>query len=150
MRRLSSLSLALLFLLPPVVTAGAQPPVDPGWTGTILVEVASGADATLLQLLSDSRLRQSLARLGNLSGRPQPAELLHWIISVDRTKALIEGRWFAEPTADDIYAAFSQVVEIDPVLISDGIAVTLFQSKQDARAYYMGLPEVWIGRTPPP
>lgn len=149
MRRLFSLSLSLLFLLPPIVTAGAQPPIDPGWTGTILVEIASGADATLLQLISDSRLQQSLDKLGNLTGRPQPAELLHWIVSVDRTKALIEGRWFAEPTADDVHAAFS-VVGIDPMIIADGIAVTIFQSKQDVRAYYMGLPEVWIGRTPPP
>jgi len=99
-------------------------PNDPGWQGTILIELLPSADPALGQALTDSRLRQSLSNLAPITGRPQPAELLHWLGSLDKRKVLVEARWYIEPTQELVANAFATALQIDPQIASVGMLIT--------------------------
>lgn len=126
----------------------AQPGIDPSWQGTILLELNS-ADPLLLEVTTGARIEQALSQLGWASGRPQPAERLHWIISMNRQKALVEGRWYQKPTQELVIAVYATSLQRDPGEIAAGLVVTVFDTKADARSYYEGTLSEWISRPLP-
>lgn len=142
------LVLLLLVFFNAASRAAAQPN-DPGWQGTILIEILPSADPMLDQALTDSRLRQSLINLAPLTGRPQPAELLHWIVSLNARKAILEARWYGEITSTGLTNAFAAALQIDPQIADEGMLITIFTNKDDARAYFDATITEWLPRVPP-
>lgn len=126
----------------------AQPGIDPSWQGIVLLELNSG-DPLLMEITTGSRIEQALSQLGWASGRPQPAERLHWIISVNRQKALVEGRWYQKPTQEMVIAVYATSLQRDSAEIAAGLVVTIFDTKEDARSYYEGTLNEWISRPLP-
>ncbi|HRE48811.1 MAG TPA: hypothetical protein PLD47_13880 [Aggregatilineales bacterium] len=101
-----------------------------------MIALSPDADPALRTALTESKITQAFSQLAPVAGRPQPTEILHFLIALDGDKALLEARWFSVPADTDVIAVVAESLGIDPLIVQSGMTVTIFSDKTTARAYF--------------
>ncbi len=120
MRRLLLALLALTFTLS---TMPAEAQVMP-WRGFVLVEISPSITERLSNDM-ETRLREAFGALAPTAGE-WPPYILQVRLNLARTAACVEARWYAEPTSIEIASVIADRVGLAPVVVADGIEVTVF------------------------